>query len=138
MDAPSRDEAQNGLYLVIGSTADNISLWKVKDGKKELLIAGVEKILDNSAPSAAIRVTRFKGGETILETDLGEGYREEGRARVEGFESQYFGVASVYTATRSKLFGMRISVYVGRLLPTPFLLSLFHIKPNLMLWLSQR
>jgi hypothetical protein len=104
MDAPSRDEAQNGLYLVIGSTADNISLWKVKDGKKELLIAGVEKILDNSAPSAAIRVTRFKGGETILETDLGEGYREEGRARVEGFESQYFGVASVYTATRSKLF----------------------------------
>ncbi len=108
MDASSRDEVQNGLYLVIGSTADNISLWRVKDGKKEQLIAGMEKILDNSAPSADIRVTRYRGGVTILETDLGEGYREEGRAIIEGFESQCLGIASVYTATRSNLFWYEI------------------------------
>ncbi|HLW07124.1 MAG TPA: lamin tail domain-containing protein [Marinilabiliaceae bacterium] len=93
------------LYLVMGTTADNISLWEMKGSTKKLLIEGTAGRLDLSAPEGQVRVKRNKGGVIILETNMGSGWLEEGKVDNHiGFPSQWFGLSCHYTSTRSKLF----------------------------------
>ena len=105
MDNSDFQSLSSAFYLVLGTTADNISLWQLVDGKKSLLIEGSHKLLDTSMPEGDVRVSRYLGGEIVLEVKMGEGWKEEGRlATSQGFESLWFGIASIYTSTRSKLF----------------------------------
>lgn len=93
------------LYLVLGTTADNISLWEMKGSAKNLLIDGVAGRLDLSAPEGQVRVQRNKGGTITLETNMGSGWEEEGRVEDHiGFSAHWFGLSCHYTSTRSKLF----------------------------------
>ncbi len=93
------------LYLVLGTTADNISLWELIGNTKTLLIEGAAGRLDLSAPEGQVRIQRNKGGVIILETNMGNGWEEEGRFEDHiGFPSRWFGLSCHYTSTRSKLF----------------------------------
>jgi hypothetical protein len=104
-DATETSQLHRSFYLVLGSSDDNVSLWQLKNGQHELLIEGLAGRLNISAPEGEIRVTRHRGGELILETNVGEGWQEEGRVEgTEGFSSVWFGLSCRYTATRSALF----------------------------------
>ncbi|HKL71332.1 MAG TPA: hypothetical protein VJ855_01640, partial [Marinilabiliaceae bacterium] len=105
--ADAKDPSLMGrsLYLVLGTSADNISLWEMKGSAKTLLIDGVAGRLDLSAPEGEVRIRRNKGGAITLETNMGSGWQEEGRVQDHiGFSTQWFGLSCHYTATRSKLF----------------------------------
>ncbi|MCA1744337.1 MAG: lamin tail domain-containing protein [Bacteroidales bacterium] len=104
-DAINMAQLQRAFYLVLGSSADNISLWQVRNGQHELLINGLAGRLNRSTPEGEIKVTRHKGGEMILETKMEEDWMKEGRVDgTEGFATGWFGLSCHYTATRSTLF----------------------------------
>ena len=105
--ADEKDPSQlnRALYLVMGTSADNVSLWEIKGGTKTRLIEGLAGRLDLAIPEGQVRVQRNKGGVIILETNMGSGWEEEGRFENHlGFSPLWFGVSCHYTATRSKLF----------------------------------
>lgn len=98
-------QLQQAFYLVLGSSADNVSLWQVNEGQHELLIEGLTGRLNSNSPEGDIRVTRHRGGQMMLETKAGEEWIEEGRVDgTEGFAGRWFGLSCHYTATRSTLF----------------------------------
>lgn len=95
----------NTFYLVLGTTADNISLWERKVGVNRRLIEGQAGRLNLNNVDARVRVTRKKGGLFILEVNMGEGWIEEGRFQnSQGMETSWFGLSCHYTSTRSTLF----------------------------------
>ena len=95
----------NAFYLVLGTTADNISLWERKMGVSRRLIEGQAGRLNLNNVDARVRVTRKKGGLFILEVNMGEGWIEEGRFQNSlGMEASWFGLSCHYTSTRSTLF----------------------------------
>lgn len=95
----------NAFYLVLGTTADNISLWERKAGVNRRLIEGLAGRLNLNNVDARVRVTRKKGGLFILEVNMGEGWIEEGRFQnSQGMEASWFGLSCHYTSTRSTLF----------------------------------
>jgi hypothetical protein len=103
-----------GLYLVLGSSADNISLWELRNGIKTELISGLEGRLDSSDPQGNVRVTRDKSGIIVLEINIGEGWVEEGRVvDHQGYAASWTGVDCHYTATRSTLFRFDNFVVTG-------------------------
>ncbi|ASB49333.1 lamin tail domain-containing protein [Alkalitalea saponilacus] len=113
-DSNNPENISTAYYLVIGTTADNISLWERRGGKNTRLIEGQHKRIDFNLVEADIRVTRKKGGEFILEVKLEDDWIEEGRAsESRGFSSEWFGVACHYTATRSTLFWFDDFVVTG-------------------------
>lgn len=105
VDATDISQFQQAFYLVLGSSADNVSLWQVKNGEHELLINGLAGRLNTNAPEGEIKVTRHRGGAMVLEVKTGEAWIEEGRIDdTEGFAAGWFGLSCHYTATRSTLF----------------------------------
>jgi hypothetical protein len=104
-DAPDINLINNAFYLVLGTTADNISLWHRRGNSNQRLIEGLAKRLDFNTVEGKVRVTRHKGGLFVLESDMGAGWVEEGRSEASvGFSASWFGVSCHYTATRSTLF----------------------------------
>ncbi|TCO08279.1 lamin tail domain-containing protein [Natronoflexus pectinivorans] len=113
-DSNSPENISIAYYLVIGTTADNISLWERRGGRNTRLIEGQHKRIDFNVVEAAIRVTREKGGKFILEVKLEDEWIEEGRTlESQGFSSEWFGVVCRYTATRSTLFWFDDFVVTG-------------------------
>lgn len=96
---------QNGLYVEIGSTQDNICLYKVEKGIKKKLITGATDRINHSPVSIRIKVQR-KGNEWFLQSDTGNDYTNEGTVNYSPlFESKYFGLYCKYTSTRkTKIF----------------------------------
>jgi hypothetical protein len=95
----------NAYYLELGTTADNICLWKIKNGAKQKLIDGIAKRLDMNTVFGLIRVKRDKQ-TIVLESAINNGeWTEEGRCEnTEGMVSNYFGLSCHYTQTRNKHF----------------------------------
>ncbi|MGQ1947291.1 lamin tail domain-containing protein [Geofilum sp. OHC36d9] len=113
-DAIIPSEVKMGLYLVLGTSADNISLWELRNGIKKELITGQEGRLDSSKPEGRVRVKRDKSGIIVLEADVGDGWVEEGRVvNHEGYAASWTGVDCHYTATRSTLFWFDDFVVTG-------------------------
>jgi len=105
LDSINISESQQCFYLILGSSDDNISLWQIYDGKHQLLIKGMEDRLNTKTPCGNVKVKRLDGGMMILETDMGDGWQEEGRVlNTKGFSSNFFGLGCQYTSTRSKGF----------------------------------
>lgn len=95
----------DAFYLVLGTTADNISLWEQRGGVSRKLIDGAQGRLNLSSVDAQVRVTRRKGGLFILECNPGDGWVEEGRYEGSmGMPTDWLGICCYYTSTRSKLF----------------------------------
>lgn len=60
----------DGYYVQIGNTADEVSLYAQKDGKKEKIIDGRDEILDTSDNRLHVRVTRDGTGNWQLYSRL--------------------------------------------------------------------
>ena len=92
-------------YFVLGTTDDNVSLWHYNHGIHTQLVQGVARRLDLPVVDIRVRVTRQVGGLVIVETNIGDGWIEEGRhLSAPGHESSWFGFSCNYTSTRNSHF----------------------------------
>jgi len=99
--------ALNGYYVMLGNTADEISLYKQTGSTRTKIIDGLDGRVNLATVTAKVKVTRDAQGNWELLSDVGatENYISEGMVNdAEHFSSQYFGVFCNYTATRSTLF----------------------------------
>ena len=95
---------QNGYFVKIGGTPDEISLYKVSSGVESLIINGVDARVNLALVELNIQVTRDVSGTWELKNKLaGEVvYFSEGTINdLEIKKSSYFGVYCNYTSTRS-------------------------------------
>ncbi|HEY3406493.1 MAG TPA: lamin tail domain-containing protein, partial [Ohtaekwangia sp.] len=97
----------NGYYVMIGNTADEISLYNQSGTSRVKIIDGTDGRLNNTASEMKIKVLRDDEGNWQLFSDVGltGHFILEGAARdEEHFSSSYFGILCTYTATRSDRF----------------------------------
>ena len=97
----------NGYYVMIGNTADEVSLYRQTGATSTKIIDGLDGILDLTAVEVAIRVTRDAIGNWELFSDVGltGTYTSEGTTFEDTHTlSSYFGILCDYTSTRSTLF----------------------------------
>lgn len=100
------DEDQEGYFVKIGDTADEVSLWKRINGDNIKIIDGTDKTLDASLVNVSVRVERDEVGNWLLYSKT-----EEDEYALEGavfdndmVRSNYFILGCVYTSSRSTLF----------------------------------
>jgi hypothetical protein len=99
--------ALNGYYVMIGNTADEVSLYKQTGLTRTKIIDGRDGVLNTSIVEVAIRITRDADGQWTLLSDVGRtgDYILEGTAfDDQHYQSSYFGIFCNYTATRSSHF----------------------------------
>ncbi|MDR1763564.1 MAG: lamin tail domain-containing protein [Dysgonamonadaceae bacterium] len=98
----------NGLFIRVGYTNKNVSLVQQKAGStNKVLIEGTTKRLDLSTVAVQVKLTLDRSGKCTLYSRLdGESdYTEEGSCQIaETFQAKAFGLACVFTTTRSTLF----------------------------------
>lgn len=89
--------ANEGYFVRMGNTDDNICLYKKKGGQTERMIEGVKGILNSSSSTIKIKIIRTSENKWILLRDLtgsGISYRSEGEANdTEILPSSYFGIS---------------------------------------------
>jgi hypothetical protein len=97
----------SGYYLIIGGTADDISLYSQVGTTKTKLIDGMDGILNLAEVSGKVKVTRSFEGVWELAHDLTNsgGFTSEGSISDQAITtSTYFGLHCYYTSTRSDKF----------------------------------
>lgn len=114
-DQADLSDALNGYYVMIGNTADEVSLYKQTGTTKTKIIDGGDGRLNLSAPEVRVKVTRDKSGSWKLYTDVGNtGFVEEGSVTENThIASAYAGVLCNYTSTRSDKFFFDDFVFSG-------------------------
>lgn len=106
-DQPDLTNALNGYYVMIGNTADEVSLYKQTGTTRTKIIDGIDDRLDVAAPDVQIKVTRDGAGNWKLFSDVGMTgvYMEEGAVTDNtNISSQYAGILCTFTATRADKF----------------------------------
>jgi hypothetical protein len=106
-DQADLENPLNGYYVMLGNTADEVSLYKKTGSTSTKIIDGVDGSLNLSIVDLSIRVTRDGVGNWELFSDIGNTgtYVSEGQTLdATHTSSSYFGVNCDYTATRSTLF----------------------------------
>lgn len=106
-DSENLDQDQNGYFVKIGGTPDEISLYKVVDGTETILIDGLDGRVDISSFEVSIQVTRSESNVWNLKSRLfGEpDFSSEGTIiDAEIQSSSFFGFYCKYTSTRSTKF----------------------------------
>ncbi|MBS2210101.1 lamin tail domain-containing protein [Carboxylicivirga mesophila] len=97
-------EASTAVFVELGNTADNICLYKVENGEKELLVEGLAGRLSLSGVDALVQVSR-NANTWQMDVDMGSGWITEGTATYEhNSPSAYFGWYCKYTKTRADKF----------------------------------
>jgi hypothetical protein len=106
-DSSNISGSLNGYYIMLGNTADEVSLYRQSGTTRMKIIDGVDGRLNTSTSSTKVKVTRDASGNWELFSDVGltgtytlEGTVFDGTHR----SSSYFGMFCDYTATRSTLF----------------------------------
>ncbi|MGC6428528.1 MAG: hypothetical protein ACON4D_03065 [Flavobacteriales bacterium] len=102
----SIDENQNGYFIRLGGTDDEVSLYKTNNGQNSKLIDGVNDFLDVDSVNVKIKVERDSLGNWELWT---QHYEQEAILQGICFDntfvnSQSIGIQSTYTSTRSQKF----------------------------------
>ncbi|MEO7987901.1 MAG: lamin tail domain-containing protein [Chryseolinea sp.] len=106
-DSSNVSGSLNGYYVMLGNTADEISLYRQSGTTRTKIIDGIDGHLNLSASSTKVKVTRDASGNWELFSDVGatRTYTSEGTAiDATHLSSTYFGLYYKYTATRSTLF----------------------------------
>ncbi|MBW6484137.1 MAG: lamin tail domain-containing protein [Vicingaceae bacterium] len=106
-DQPNLKNPLNGYFVKIGNTADEVSLYRQDGTTETMIIDGVNGRLNTTQVTVSIQVTRDNLGNWQLFSDTlgGTNYFLEGSIFDNNhISSAYFGVVSIYTATRSTLF----------------------------------
>lgn len=101
-DTDSLCDNQNGYYVQLGGTPDEVSLYSKVGVKKTRLIDGADKRTDGKPVDITVRVERDEGGHFRLFTRLsGENqFRLEGEAtNLQITQSRYFGLSYTNTST---------------------------------------
>lgn len=102
-DVPSLDN--NGYYITVGHTADEISLYRQDEGKSTKLIDGLDKRIDIKPMIVSIKATRTADGLWTLKSKLPteQFYTLEGDTIDNTYlSSKFWGVKAKYTSTRAK------------------------------------
>ncbi len=106
-DVLDLSNVQNGYFVKIGGTPDEISLYKVLEGSEAVLIDGVDGRVGLSNVQVEINITRNSANSWELKSKLaGESdFVSEGNIIDSDINSSaYFGVFCKYTSTRSTKF----------------------------------
>ena len=106
----------NGYYVMLGNTADEISLYRQSETTRTKIIDGADGRLNLSTSSTKVKVTRDALGNWELFSDVGltGTYISEGIALdATHLSSTYFGLFFNYTATRSDKFYLDDIVVTG-------------------------
>jgi len=106
-DSANVSGSLNGYYVMLGNTADEISLYRQTGTTRTKIIDGLDGRLNLSTTSTKVKVTRNALGNWQLFSDVGLTgiYNSEGIAiDATHPSSDYFGLFCNYTATRSTLF----------------------------------
>lgn len=97
--------AVNGYYVRVGSSSDDVSLFRNDGGNGSIIINGIDDRIDVGIVRVWVRVTRSATGDWTLETDTtgtNSNYEVEGVVTDATYlQSFYTGVRCVYTSTRS-------------------------------------
>lgn len=104
---PDLSDTLSGYFVMLGNTADEISLYKQSGSTRTKIIDGTDGKLNLASAEAKVKVTRDASGNWQLYSDVGltGSYTLEGSATdAQYFSSAYFGVYCNYTATRSDKF----------------------------------
>jgi hypothetical protein len=106
-DSANMSGSLNGYYVMLGNTADEISLYRQSGTLRTKIIDGMDGRLNRSSSSTRVKVKRDASGNWELFTDVGL----TGTDTAEGIvldashlSSDYFGLFYNYTATRSDKF----------------------------------
>ncbi len=93
----------NGLFVRMGSSADDISLYRSEGGVIEKIIDGTDDRLDHSSVSGKIRVMSERNGQFILQSMINQEaqFHQEGSTFVNSMIASYFIIHCNYTSTRS-------------------------------------
>jgi len=113
----------NGYYVMIGNTADEISLYSQTGTTVTEILDGVDNTVDMSTVETRIRVTRDAAGnwELFRDTTGAFNFISEGTVNdLTHTTTSNFGVFCKYTATRSTLFYFDDmgDPYVDAIIPT--------------------
>ncbi len=98
---------QRGYYVLIGNTADEVSLYRQDNSADSVIIDGTDGQLSTSSVLTSVKVTRSASGEWRLFADYtgGSNYSLEGDTVDTTYTtSGYFGILCDYTSTRSTKF----------------------------------
>ncbi|HEY9047838.1 MAG TPA: lamin tail domain-containing protein, partial [Ohtaekwangia sp.] len=104
---PNLADTLRGYYVMIGNTADEVSLYQQSGSTRVKIIDGADGKLNLANVEVKIKVTRDADGNWQLFSDVGltGAYTSEGStADNTFFSSSYAGVYCSYTATRSDKF----------------------------------
>ena len=106
-DQADLESALQGYFVMVGNTADEISLYRQDGGNTVKIIDGLDDSVDLSLVETSIRVTRDASGNWELFTDVGNfgTFFSEGSTFDDTYSSSaFFGFRCDYTSTRSDLF----------------------------------
>jgi Lamin Tail Domain/Bacterial Ig-like domain len=127
----------NGYYVMVGNTADEVSLYRQTGSTLTKIIDGLDARINSTLVSLKIKVTRDAAANWQLFSDVGSTgtYSREDTVRNDLIHtaSNYMGVQCTYTATRSDKFWFGDFVVSGAVVPDltpPQLLSVEAIAQN--------
>ncbi len=97
----------NGYFVQIGDTEDEVSLYRQDGSSTTKIIDGTDGLVDTDPVTVRIRVTRDLNGNWELFADPtgGTSYNSQGTSTDDTYaQSDFIGLFSDYTSTRSSLF----------------------------------
>lgn len=97
----------NGYFIQVGSTEDDICLYRQTGSTVTKIIDGPDGVLNSAAVQSRIRATRNAAGDWTLEADTlgGNSFIHYGNVNdVNHLQSLFSGVCCTYTSTRSDKF----------------------------------
>ena len=102
----ARDQDENGYFIRIGGSDDEVSLFKSPNGQPSKIIDGLDGCVDSSFVQLSVQVTRDSLGNLQVYTS-----RYESGLLLQGevydnthLFPQVFGIKCVFTSSRSKKF----------------------------------
>lgn len=128
--------SNNGYFVMVGNTSDEVSLYRQNGGSISKIIDGADGLVNVSVPEVLIRVTRdsMANWQLFSDTTLTTNYTLEGTVSDSTHSvANYFGVQCIYTSTRSDKFYFDDFIVLGTAIPdltAPTFDSLQITSPN--------
>jgi len=101
------DFSNNGYFVMVGNTQDEVSLYRQTAGSINKIIDGADGRVNLSAPELFVRITRdsLANWELFSDTSLNNNFISEGTSIDSNHtKSNFFGMHCIYTSTRSDKF----------------------------------
>ncbi len=129
-DRANLNGALNGYFIKVGNTSRDVSLYRQNGTTETRIVDGVDDRVNAAIVKIRIKVTRNSTGLWQVYSDVGPTgtYTLEGSfTDILNTTSSYFGIACIYTSTRSDKFWFDDFVVTGTVVPDttpPFIQSI--------------